>query len=87
MGPDTTTRLDRADLARNLKRLRDKRGWSQEELAGEAGDLRQAAVSEIETGRANPTLDTLERLATALGVRVRDLFKPPRARRRSAPRG
>lgn len=82
-----TTRLDKADLARNLKRLRDKHGWSQEELAARAGDLRQAAVSEIETCQANPTLDTLECLAVALGVRVRDLFKPPRARRPSPPRG
>lgn len=65
-------------LGRNVRRLRNKRGWSQERLAAEAGEIRQALISEIETGRANPTFDTLEYVAAALGVRVYDLLKPGR---------
>ena len=42
-------------------------------LAEEAG-VTQALVSAIERGRANPTLDSLERLALVLGVRVAELF-------------
>jgi transcriptional regulator with XRE-family HTH domain len=77
----STTRPDREALARNVKRLRDARGWNQTELGEAAGGLRQAAISQIENRLGNPTLDTLEHLASALGCRVRDLFKPSRVRK------
>jgi transcriptional regulator with XRE-family HTH domain len=64
-----------------VRRSRDLRGWSQERLAAEAGELRQSLISDIERGKANPTLITLESIAGALGVTVRDLFKPPAGRR------
>lgn len=60
-------------LARNVRRLRTKRGLSQEALAEEVG-LRQAQVSEIESGANNITLDNLHRLAIALGVRPCELI-------------
>jgi transcriptional regulator with XRE-family HTH domain len=69
-------------LARNVRRLRDARGLSQEKLAGLA-DLRQAHVSEIESGLTNLTLDNLQALAVALGVRPMDLLNDaPKARAR-----
>src|SRR4051794_23867912 len=76
----STTRPDRAALASNVKRLRKRRDWNQTELGEAAGGLRQAAISQIENRRGNPTLDTLEHIASALGCRVRDLFKPVRVR-------
>jgi transcriptional regulator with XRE-family HTH domain len=60
-------------LARNVRRLRDAKGLSQEKLA-ELADLRQAHVSEIESGLTNLTLDNLQALAVALGVRPMDLL-------------
>lgn len=78
MARGTTRRPDRAALAHNVRRLRELRGWSQERLAAEAGDLRQGLISDIELAKANPTLTTLEFVAGAFGVTVRDLFKPPR---------
>jgi transcriptional regulator with XRE-family HTH domain len=72
-------RPDRAALAHNVKKLRIRSGWSQEQLAAAAGEMRQAVISEIETGKANPTMVTLEHIAAALGVRVYDLFRPQRA--------
>ena len=60
-------------LARNLRGLRIAHGMSQEEL-GYASGLRQAHISEIETAKSNVTLDALERLAVALGVRLADLL-------------
>jgi transcriptional regulator with XRE-family HTH domain len=79
----TTGRADdRAALAHNVRRLRELRGWSQERLAAEAGDLRQGLISDIELAKANPTLTTLEFVAGALGVTVRDLFSSPRVPRR-----
>ena len=60
-------------LAANLRRLRLAREVSQDVLADNAG-LRQALVSAIEVGTANPTLNSLESLAFALGVTVGDLL-------------
>jgi transcriptional regulator with XRE-family HTH domain len=60
-------------LARNLRRLRLERGWSQDDLAAEAG-IRQALVSAIEVGTANPTLASLEKFAVTLGVTLAELF-------------
>ncbi|MBA5845223.1 helix-turn-helix transcriptional regulator, partial [Escherichia coli] len=37
-------------------------------------ETRQALISEIERGEANPTLDSILRIATALGVEVVELF-------------
>lgn len=60
-------------LARNLRRLRLERGLSQDDLAAEAG-LRQALISAIEVGTANPTLDSLDRLASALKIDLSGLL-------------
>jgi len=70
------TRQERRVLGRNVRRLRKEHGWSQERLAAEAGEIRQALISQMETGQANPTFDTLEYVAAALGVRVYDLLRP-----------
>jgi len=61
-------------LARNIRRLRLAKGWSQEQLAIEAGDLRQALISDLENGRGNQRLGTLKKVAAALGVKVADLL-------------
>jgi transcriptional regulator with XRE-family HTH domain len=67
-------------LADNLRLLRLKQRLSQDVLADEAG-VTQALVSAIERGRANPTVESLERLALVLGVRVGDLFEEIESRR------
>ncbi len=60
-------------LARNVRRLRLTRNLSQEELA-DAAILSQAQISEIESAKVNIRLDSLQRLATALGTRPADLL-------------
>jgi transcriptional regulator with XRE-family HTH domain len=67
---DTATA--RAILAKNLRRLRLARGLSQDALAADAGVF-QKLISGIENGRANPELDTLGKIAAALGVHPREL--------------
>ena len=71
-------RLDsaRAALAYNVRWRRALRGLSQSRLADEAG-LTQGQVSAIERGKANPTMDSLERIARVLGVEVDALFAKP----------
>jgi transcriptional regulator with XRE-family HTH domain len=59
-------------LAENMKRLRRERGWSQEELADRVGRHR-TFISQIERATKSPTLDTLERIADAFGVKIGEL--------------
>lgn len=64
----------RKRVGENVRRLREKRGVSQEELADNAG-LHRTYVSGVERGVRNPTIIVLERLAIALGVEVSALTK------------
>ena len=63
-------------LAQNVRVLRLMRGWSQEVLA-EAAELDRSYVGDIERARRNVSLDSLERLASAFGMVVPDLFREP----------
>lgn len=76
-------RLSTAEvLGENVKRLRTGLGFSQADLARAIG-TDQSAIGLIELKRANPTLRTIERLATVLETTVVELLsKPPRARTR-----
>lgn len=56
-------------LASNIKRIRLERGLAQERLALEAG-VDRTLVSKIERLVANPSLEILVKLATALNVSV-----------------
>lgn len=67
-------------LARNLRALRKQRGWSQEVMAEECG-LHRTYVGAIERGERNVTLDTLNLLARALGVRSAELISEPLPKR------
>ncbi len=60
----------------NLRRLRLKRGLSQETLAGDQMDT--AHVSRIERGVENPTVVVLDKLARGLDVNVAEFFRPVR---------
>lgn len=57
-------------LGQRIKQARARKGWSQRELARQAG-VRHAIVSELETGKKTDTTGMiLKRLARALGVSV-----------------
>lgn len=56
-----------------IKGLRMERGLKLEALANDL-DLATSTLSRIESGRRNPSLDVLEALADALGVKVSDIF-------------
>lgn len=59
----------------NAARLRQARGWSQEVLAERAG-VSQQYISGQNIGRRNPTIVTIDELASALGVSHVDLVQP-----------
>jgi transcriptional regulator with XRE-family HTH domain len=63
-------------VGEEVKRLRQAKGWTQEQLAVYAGSS-QPTVNLLEAGKRNPSATTLEKLARALGVEVADFFPKP----------
>ena len=62
------------NLANNVKRLREAKGLSQEKLARLA-DVANNTLIKMESGEnKNPTLETLKKVAKALGVSVDNLI-------------
>ena len=60
-------------LFRSVRELRLAAGLKQDEFADKCGFAR-SYMSRIETGGANPSLDAIQTIATALRVSVRELF-------------
>ena len=62
-------------LSRNLRRIRDEKGLTQEQVA-ERAELTYRHYQQIEaTGRPGLQVATVERLAKALGATIADLFQ------------
>jgi transcriptional regulator with XRE-family HTH domain len=67
-------------VATQVREIRRARHLSQRQLAGRM-QVPRTYISKIENGKAIPTLGSLERLAMALGVEVRQLVRDARSRR------
>jgi transcriptional regulator with XRE-family HTH domain len=76
MLPDDSSEVVQALLAANLRRLRIARRLSLSELA-RATTMSKATLSSIESGRSNPTVDTLAALARAMRVPLTELLEEP----------
>jgi XRE family transcriptional regulator, regulator of sulfur utilization len=61
-------------LGITIKRLRERRGLTQEALAKKAG-VHRVYVAQIEAQTKVPSLPTLEKLAKALGAKVATLLE------------
>lgn len=61
-------------VARNMRKLRAERGWSQEYLANEAG-LNRTYLSAVERSEQNISIDNLYRVAEGFGVEAWTLLK------------
>lgn len=64
----------RVQFGRNVRRLRERIGLSQEEFADKAG-VHRTYQSGIERGVRAPTIVVVERIAKALGVEPGELFR------------
>jgi transcriptional regulator with XRE-family HTH domain len=65
----------------NLKRIRRKKGLTQEQFADVSG-FSQQYLSGLESGHRNPTVVTVYELAVALGVSHLDLLRPTKKSRK-----
>jgi len=62
-------------IAKNIKKYRKEKGLSQDKLARLA-DVAHATIIKIESGGIqSPTIDTVQKIAKALGVSVENLIK------------
>ncbi|WP_156045265.1 helix-turn-helix domain-containing protein [Herbidospora cretacea] len=66
--PEYTRALRDIDLGDRLREVRVARNLTQAEVAARAG-ISQPALSRIELGGGIPTLDMLDRIGRAMGVR------------------
>ena len=62
-------------LARNVRRARLSLSWTQEQLASEA-QTSQTYVSQVESAARGISVDVLDSLAGALGLKPHELLKP-----------
>lgn len=60
-------------MRKNLKIARIRRGLTQNELAAIIG-LRGQSISDYESGRTNPSYETMRKIAQALNATVDELF-------------
>ncbi len=60
-------------LGRNVRRVREARGLTQEDLEGMTG-LRRSYISDLERGVRNPTIRALARIAEALQIAPAELL-------------
>lgn len=75
MAPRKKRNSARVRFATNLYAARKARGLTQERL-GELASLHPTYVSSVERGERNVSIDSMERLARALGLDVAALLDP-----------
>ena len=63
----------RRNLGENIQMNRKRAGLSQEKLA-EKSDLSTVFISNLECAKVTVSVDSLARIAKALGVPLRDMF-------------
>ena len=87
MPPQTTGQSLEVEVGERLRAIRRLRRGTLKAVADRAG-LSESFLSQVERGRANASIASLQRIAGALGVSVADLFSPDgtRSRPRVLPR-
>jgi transcriptional regulator with XRE-family HTH domain len=68
------------DIGASLRSVRERRGMGLRELARRVG-ISASAISQIETGRSRPSVETLYSIVQELGIALDDLFPAERGSR------
>lgn len=71
--------MEKVELLRivgsNIKKIRESKGLTQVDLVGKIeGEIDTTNISRIESGRTNPTVFTLYRIAIALEISIKELL-------------
>jgi transcriptional regulator with XRE-family HTH domain len=62
-------------ISKNIRKLREQKGISQDRLS-KLADISLNTIAKLELDDSqNPTIETLQKIAKALGVKVEDLIK------------
>ena len=61
------------NVGKHIQKLRELKGISQQDLAAKC-NFEKSNMSRLESGRVNPTLSTLGKVADALDVTLAELF-------------
>lgn len=60
-------------VGKQIQKLRELKGISQQDLAAKC-NFEKSNMSRLEAGKVNPTLSTLEKVASALEINIIELF-------------
>lgn len=77
MAKRSPTRKGRQIVAANVRRLRQEQGLSQDQLA-HLSNVHRTYVGAVERCEKNISIDSLEKLAIALGCSLQSLLEEPR---------
>lgn len=60
-------------IGKNIRKIREEKGVLQQDLAAQC-NFETSVMSRIEAGGSNFTIGTLNKIASALGIKIQDLF-------------
>ena len=60
-------------VGKNIQKIRKSRNLTQQELADKI-DMNRAHLGHLEQGRKSPSLETIEKIAKALRVKISEIF-------------
>lgn len=61
-------------IGENIKRIRKEKGLTQKRL-GELSGMNEVQIRQYELGKANPKIETVDKIAAALGVNIVDIME------------
>ena len=65
--------MDRKEIGKKIKRLREERDWKQGKLATKAG-LSPSYIPDLENGKKCPTVEVLDAICFAFEITLADFF-------------
>ena len=61
-------------VGENIRKIRKEKGLTQKQL-GKLCQMNEVQIRQYELGKANPKIETVDRIASALGVRIIDIME------------
>lgn len=68
--------MERKDIAKRIRKLRNAKGMTQNELANAAG-VSPTYIYQLERGEKSPTIEYLDHVCWGLGVTIQEFFDFP----------